>query len=173
MTSTPPAASAAVMVMVPATVPVTTPTLAVLKVAVLLPAGIRKVAVRPPVVNCTVSSDPPTAEAKVSVRIPVTSTGKTSPMDKVRIGWRAGGEVAGSPPIVAGGSAGRFTAAVNGLDAAVPRLSVTVIVKLSDPAAVGVPVSAPEFASIAKPVGRFAAVHLKGVKPPVAAKVCV
>ncbi len=97
-----------VIVMVPASVPVTTPTLeAPEKLACVLPAGMVKFTVLEPVVNCTVWSSPPTEDANVSVAVPVTSTppeyGVASEI--VMDGCCRGPEVAGNPMVTAGSGA--------------------------------------------------------------------
>ncbi len=70
--STVDATSFDVMVAVPATVPVCTPTVVR---ATVEPAGMVTVAVRPPVENCTVGSSGPESAANVRVSVTVTSTG--------------------------------------------------------------------------------------------------
>ena len=65
------AANAAVMVMVPAVVPVNTETPDEPKLACVLPAGMVNAAVRVPLENLINGSSGPTAEAKVNVSVPV------------------------------------------------------------------------------------------------------
>lgn len=70
--SVPDAVRRAVIVTVPATVPVCRPTLFSVTSE---PAGMLSVTVRPPVENCTVGSSGPESAANVRVRVTVTSTG--------------------------------------------------------------------------------------------------
>jgi len=144
-----PAKRCAVMVTVPATVPVCTP---MVVDAVVEPAGMVSCAVRPPVENCTVGSSGPESAVNVSVRVTVTSTGNAVPIPIVMVDCVAGVEVAGRPVTFKVGVGGRVT--VNWKDwlVVVPALSFTVTDTLAVPAAVVVPLMAP-LEEIERPAG--------------------
>ena len=135
-----PASSCAVMVAVPATVPVCTPTVVG---AVVEPAGIVNVTVRPPVENCTVGSSGPEVAVNVSVRITVTFTGNGVPIPTVTVDWLAGVVVGGRPVRFRVGAVGNATVNWNEWLAVVPVLSFTVTVTVAVPVVVAVPVIAP------------------------------
>lgn len=144
-----PAARCAVMVTVPATVPVCTPTVAD---AVVEPAGMVSCVVRPPVENCTVGSSGPESAANVRVRFTVTSTGNTVPIPMVIVDCVAGVEVAGRPVRFKVGAGGRITVNWKEWLTVVPALSFTVTETLADPGAVVVPLMAP-LEEIERPAG--------------------
>ena len=73
--SPPSAVNVAVMVIVPATVPVCMAGLGTGKVARFAPAGMVKVTTVPPVENCTAGSPAPASGVNVSVRRPEMGTG--------------------------------------------------------------------------------------------------
>lgn len=144
-----PARRCAVMVAVPATVPICTPMVAD---AVVEPAGMVSCAVRPPVENCTVGSSGPESAAKVRVRVTVTSTGYAVPIPMVTVDCVAGVEVVGRPVTFRVGAGGRATVNWKLWLAVVPALSFTVTETLADPGAVVVPVMAPP-EEIERPAG--------------------
>src|SRR5579863_1068404 len=138
--STPAAVSLAVIVAVPATVPVCTPTPFN---GTSEPAGMVRVAVRPPVANCTVGSSAPESGAKVRVRATVTSTGYTLSIPIVSVDCDPGLEVGGSPLRASVGAGGSVTLTVTCWLRLLPALSFTVSVNVVEPGVVGVPESPP------------------------------
>lgn len=175
LSGAPPTVIAGVTVMVPAVVPVASTT-ELGNVTCVVPRGTVKftVLVRPAgVMNCTVESEPPTDEAKLTVRVPVASCGSGLPSDADTGACWAG---AGDPEprlTVTGGVAGALTVMETVAEAVCRAASVTVTVALELPAVVGVPLNAPlPFKVI--PAGSDPAVSAKeyGVVPPEAVSVC-
>lgn len=144
------------MVIVPATVPVCTPMLAVEAVE---PALMVTLAVRPPVENWMFGSSAPDIGVKVSVRFIVTSTGYDTVNVTGVVDCVAGFAVGGNPVKTRAGATGNTADRVTVSLAFNPLLSVTVTVIAESPSAVGVPPNVP-VELIVTPAGNPVAVHV-------------
>src|SRR5579872_3847677 len=161
------AVSAAVMVAVPATVPICTPTELT---GASAPAGMVRVTVRPPVANWTVGSSGPESATKVRVRVTVTSSGYGLVIPICSDDCVAGLVVAGKPVRVTGGVAGSATVKLIVTLAVAAALSFTVTTDATGPGVVGLPESWPP-PEILTPAGRPEAEKVYGGVPPLAPNV--
>ena len=105
------------------------------------------------------------SEAKVTVTVPVSGTGKVPPSVTVTFCCCAGGGVSVTPPMVTADSCGRATASVKLALAVSESASVTVMRTGPAAAAAGVPVIRPE-ESMDRPAGNVSALNRYGSVPP-------